>query len=456
MLRKSSILELPASPWRNKSCHLTSAAGLLAFVLVLSPSVYATNGYFSIGYGAKSMSMTGAGVAHPQDTLSAAQNPAGMYFVNPGFDAGGRFLGTVREASLDCSGIGLCDTEVNDRSNQELFLVPNFGYRKKSDGKYAFGISTYGNGGINTNYHRPIYTETAARIAGATPGTPGFPATETLGANFSQLIIAPTLSFRLSDKNVIGISPLLGLQQFRIRGLRSFAPLSTDASSLSNRGTSWTYGLGVRLGWIGQLTPDLKLGASWSSKIYMAKFEKYNGLLAENGDFDAPEHFTIGLAWQAKENLTLVFDVQRILFGNVKALGNLGPTAQELAGTIASDRLLGGKNGIGFGWRNQTVLKVAADYQLNDRWTLRAGYNHGTSQIPDSQMLFNLLSPATINDNIAMGVSYRPNRTTEYSVALMHAFKKTGTANNTAFFGTRAKGWIYQGSIDLSYARKFD
>ena len=259
----------------------------------------------------------------------------------------------------------------------------------------------------------------------------------------------------MNDKHVIGVSPLLGLQQFRIRGLASFAPLSSDPTSLSNRGTAWTYGFGVRVGWIGQITPTLKLGASWTSKIYMAKFEKYNGLLAGNGDFDAPEHFTIGLAWQAKDKLTLVVDVQRILNGNVKALGNPGPTALELSGTITSDRLLGSNNGIGFGWRNQTILKIAADYQLNERWTLRAGYNHGTSQIPDSQMLFNLLSPATINDNVAIGLSYRPNTTVEYSVALMHAFKKTGTANNSAFFGTRAEGWIYQGSIDLSYARKF-
>jgi len=429
---------------------------VFSFLLISSSFAYATNGYFSIGYGAKSMSMTGAGVAHPQDTLSAAQNPAGMQFVKPGFDVGGRFLGTAREATLDCTGIGLCDTEVSDRSNQELFLVPNVGYRKQSDGKFIFGISTYGNGGINTNYHRDIYSENAARIVGATPGTPGFPAQQTLGANFSQLIIAPALSYKLNDKHVIGVAPLLGLQQFRMRGLSSFAPLSTDASSLSNRGTAWTYGLGVRIGWIGQISPTLKLGASWSSKIYMAKFEKYNGLLADNGDFDAPEHFTLGLAWQAKENLTLVLDVQRILFGNVKALGNLGPTALELAGTINPDRLLGGGNGIGFGWRHQTILKIAADYRVNDSWTVRAGYNHGTSQIPDSQMLFNLLSPATINDNIAAGVSYRPNITTEYSLALMYAFKKTGTANNSAFFGTRAQGWIYQGSIDLSYARKFN
>ena len=159
---------------------------LVLIIFVLSTtSVYATNSYFFHRLWCQSMSMTGAGVAHPQDTLSAAQNPAGMHFIKPGIDVGGRFLGTTREAALDCSGIGLCDTEVRDRSNQEIFLVPNFGYKKKSTGDLAFGISTYGNGGINTNYGRNTYSETAARIFGATPGTPGFPPRDTLGANFS-------------------------------------------------------------------------------------------------------------------------------------------------------------------------------------------------------------------------------------------------------------------------------
>ena len=65
---------------------------------------------------------------------------------------------------------------------------------------------------------------------------------DTLGANFSQLIIAPALSYKVKDKHVIGVSPLLGLQQVRIRGLASLAPLSSDPTSLSNRGTTWIYG----------------------------------------------------------------------------------------------------------------------------------------------------------------------------------------------------------------------
>ena len=62
--------------------------------------------------------------------------------------------------------------------------------------------------------------------------------------------------------------------------------------------------------------------------------------------------------------LTLAFDYQRILFGSVATIGNPGPTAAELTGTITSARLLGGKSGIGFGWNNLSVYKVGVIYKL--------------------------------------------------------------------------------------------
>ena len=53
-------------------------AGALAAGIALAGPVLATNGYFQIGYGAKSVGMAGAAVANAQDTLAAASNPAGM------------------------------------------------------------------------------------------------------------------------------------------------------------------------------------------------------------------------------------------------------------------------------------------------------------------------------------------------------------------------------------------
>ena len=53
--------------------------GLCLVSILLAPvAAEATNGYFLIGFGAKSRGMGGVGVAYAQDGLAAAFNPAGM------------------------------------------------------------------------------------------------------------------------------------------------------------------------------------------------------------------------------------------------------------------------------------------------------------------------------------------------------------------------------------------
>jgi hypothetical protein len=53
------------------------------------PSIaFATNGYFSHGFGTKSKGLAGAAVALPQDAMVAATNPAGMVHVGSRWDVG--------------------------------------------------------------------------------------------------------------------------------------------------------------------------------------------------------------------------------------------------------------------------------------------------------------------------------------------------------------------------------
>jgi long-chain fatty acid transport protein len=50
-----------------------------------------------------------------------------------------------------------------------------------------------------------------------------------------------------------------------------------------------------------------------------------------------------------------------------------------------------------------------------------AGYSYGQEPIPDSQVLFNILAPATIQHHITAGFTTKLNETNEVSLALMYA-----------------------------------
>ena len=57
-------------------------------ILTLSSSAYATNGYWSHGYGAKSKSMAGACVAMVAGPMCASTNPATLVQVGDSMDYG--------------------------------------------------------------------------------------------------------------------------------------------------------------------------------------------------------------------------------------------------------------------------------------------------------------------------------------------------------------------------------
>ena len=103
-----------------------------------------------------------------------------------------------------------------------------------------------------------------------------------------------------------------------------FSPSFQGSTQLTDNDRDWAYGIGVRVGWQGQLHERVTMGAAIASKIYMTKFQGYKDLFAEDGDFDVPANFSVGLAVKATDNFDISFDFQRIFYSDVRAIGNRG------------------------------------------------------------------------------------------------------------------------------------
>ena len=61
----------------------------------------------------------------------------------------------------------------------------------------------------------------------------------------------------------------------------------------------------------------------------MTKFGKYEDLFAEQGSFDIPENWTIGLAFKATKKLTIAADFQKIYYSDIASVANPGPDAKN-------------------------------------------------------------------------------------------------------------------------------
>jgi long-chain fatty acid transport protein len=422
---------------------LNKIAALIA-IAAASGSAFATNGYFSHGYGMKAKGMAGVGIALPQDGLAAATNPAGMVMVGDRLDLGVDWFKPNRGANVSGTGAGINIDGSYDGNGDSSFLVPEFGYNKMLGWDMAVGVSVYGNGGMNTKYNTsPFAAGNLGLGGGQNPG----------GVNLEQMFIAPTFSMKLNKNHAVGVSIVMAYQTFGATGLQAFAANSSAAGSLTNRGNDHTLGWGLRFGWTGQVSDNVTLGATYASKI-KGKFNDYKGLFAEEGRFDIPENYGIGIAVKATPKLTVAADIQQINYGNSKAIAN-----PNCLGTGAAACNLGLSGGAGFGWRDMTVYKLGVSYELSKDLTLRAGLSTNRQPIPARETFFNILAPGVVENHLTLGGTWTLANKNELTVGYMHAFKKTVNGSGSVAAGTGGAGeanlHMSQDSLGLAYGIKF-
>jgi long-chain fatty acid transport protein len=389
--------------FRSLRSRLQRRSGLLVLAAVmLAPALaHATNGYFAHGYGVKAQGMAGVGYALPLDGFAAAYNPAGIALVDDRFDIGVTWFIPRRSATITGNAFG--PDESFDGNGRQNFIIPEVAWVHRLSGRLRAGAAVYGNGGMNTDYRQNPYAR--------------FGASGRAGVNLEQVFVTPSLAWKLNDDHAVGIGLNAAYQRFYARGLDVFGAFSQAPENVSDKGTDTSTSIGLRLGWTGTLLPGLTLGASWASEID-GRFAKYRGLFADNGGFDVPENYGIGVAWQPARRWTLAADAQTVRYADVGSVGN--PVSRLFAGVP-----LGAADGPGFGWRNSTTWKFGVSHEFDDRLTLRAGYSHLRQPIPAGETLFNILAPGVVADHATVGATWRFANDAELSGFFAHGFDKT-------------------------------
>ena len=426
------------------------AAFVFAVGFMLPALAFATNGYFAIGYGMKNRGMAGVAVADPKDSLATTANPAGMAFVGTRLDIGARLFIPKRQSAGVMSAFGSVDADTTGDSGATLFMVPNMG-ANIALGKWSVGFAMVGNGGMSTRYNYDFFSASDH--------------TQALGVNLMQVLILPTVTYKVTPTQAFGITPILAAQVFRAYGIKGFGLFSIHPGLVSNNGNDWSYGAGARVGWMGKfLDGRLALGATYATRVYMSPLTKYKGLFADGGDFDLPRNFAVGIAVKPIRRLTIGLDVQRIFNNEVHSIGNRHPAGRGTSlGSMSGGKKLGvSGTGSGFGWRDQTVYKLGVAYEVNDRWTVRGGFDYGRSPVPTDQLLFNVLAPGIVTRHWTGGFTYHLNSASEVSGSFMFAPRTTQICAAPAcqtmithapgqFIG--AQMWQY--SLGISYGHKF-
>ncbi|MFC1837880.1 OmpP1/FadL family transporter, partial [Thermodesulfobacteriota bacterium] len=209
------------------------------------------------------------------------------------------------------------------------------------------------------------------------------------------------------------------------------------------------YGAAGKIGVVYKVTPDLTIGATYHSRTALEDLETDDATLSmqidtpgptdlvvpvtgrmEVKDFEWPETYGIGFAYQVTDRFMIAADVKQIMWSNVM---------EDFKMTFTADSSQADPNASGFGlggtvmnatlyqdWDDQTVVSVGFAVKATDMITLRAGYNHSTNPVPD--MYLNYLFPAIVEEHITAGLGFDFSESSSLNLAMSYAPEVTAIA----------------------------
>lgn len=348
----------------KKAATLTAMCGLAGLA-------HATNGDQMLGVTATQWGMAGAVVAAPQDAGTILSNPAGLATLEMNefrADMGFGFLNPPRKAN-------------GAESDSDLYMIPSGALAFRLDDQLTLGMGMAGLSGMGVDF---------ADIMAAAPGNQPVVTTK----QFFK--IAPGFAYKVNDRLNVGAALNIDYQSLA---------LYNSAMSLAQ---NQVYGFGASFGLTYQISDTLRFGAAYISEQNMQAFKWNTAAGKFEMTMDAPQTLQIGLAYMPNPDLLVEADIKQIQFSDVLDKVTL--------------KTPGGDQVMNFGWDNQTVFAIAMQKKVNDKTTVRVGYNYGASPIEAEDVANNFGSLAVTEHHLSLGMTRQMTQKAAVSLSYVRAF----------------------------------
>jgi len=400
----------------------------------------ATNGMNMEGYGPVALGMGGASMAYDNGSAAMMNNPAtlGLMDDNHRLDMALGFLGPDVNASMGGNA---------SRSSADAFAGPALGWSRRHD-NVTFGVGVYGQGGMGTEYGPDSFMGMGTGLTTRSELGVGrllFP----LAYNVSpDLIVGGSVDFVWAGLDLQMAVPTSQMANLFATGNLTGSPMSTLGAFMggttnvgyfdfSNNndfsGKAHSTGWAGKLGMTYKVNRQLTIGATYHSKTDLDDMEADGaqmrmidnaGTMGLAGttytltgkvkivDFQWPETYGVGLAYQATDKLMVAADYKRIGWANVMKNFHMVFTSADMGG-ITMDMKLPQE------WKDQDVWMLGVAYRTTDALTLRAGVNIADNPVPDA--LMHPLFPAIVKNHYTAGFGYRFSKASSIDFAYSYA-----------------------------------
>lgn len=400
------------------------APALLA--LSLAGPAQATNGMYLTGYGSEAAGRGGTNLAIADRALGLQANPAGIaQLQGQHLSIDAQFLAPSLHYGGDPFG-----NDMDGESN--VFTMPSLSYVRGAHGSpWTWGVALISQGGMGATfegYRTPF---------GSTDGT---------SSEVRFATLTPTLAYAVTEDFALGVSINAGYSDvtFSFWPRTSFyndngTPLDpTDdmgffGADLTQRARA--FNSSARAGAMWRALPQLTLGAMYQTET-SGNYEEGTltlnqsaiGLGAVHYDaqvdgFTWPAQFGAGLLYRPAEKLVLTADVRRYLWKDAMAKITVKGSNPDAASPMSTVEMP-----FTFTWADEWVTAIGAEYRATPALTLRGGWNHGESPVPDQTL--NPLFPAITTQHVSAGLGWTFGANT-LNVAVERALEATQTNSNT-------------------------
>lgn len=299
------------------------------------------------------------------------------------------------ERTADSTGaIGPFGTEA--KSDSKMFAIPQFAFTSKLNDQASFGLMAYALGGMNTDYRTGL-------AAGSNPES----------VNLQGMIIAPTMSYAFNKSVSAGVSLLVGYTTLTTRNLFGAGAAGTNEGS--------AMGYGVKLGMDAKLSNGISVGAMLQPKVSMEEityFKNFLGGFGFTGDaaLTLPNEVGVGAKFAAGNSVDIVADILYYQWSSVDVL--------EF-----------------FGWEDQIVYKIGAEFRPSESLALRIGFNYGESPIQGGNRtgsgamdaaFANYPFPAISETHFTLGLGYKMDKKLTINAYYLYSPEASQTATGVS------------------------
>jgi long-chain fatty acid transport protein len=378
------------------------------------------------GYGPIATGMGGASMAYDNGTAAVMNNPATLSLMesNARLDLAIGFLSPDITSSMS----GMPDAN----SSADLFTMPAFGYVRKG-GEFVYGVGVFAQGGMGAEYDASSFLamNSGDKVRSELGvGRLIIPLSYSVNKDFaiaaSLDYVWATLDLKMAA-SVSALSSMLTSCTGPLCGIGALPATNWARIDFSGggdmNGAARGTGFAGKLGAVYKISPEFTIGATYHSKTWLDDMETdSNGAsISAQGagpaapgkitvrDFQWPETYGIGLAWNASKELMVVFDYKRI---NWKDVMKDFKMTFDGSGSVIDFAMP--QN-----WKDQNVFELGVAYLFTPELAGRIGVNISDNPIPDTYV--NPLFPATIKNHYTLGAGYAFSKNTSVDFSFVYA-----------------------------------